>query len=55
VLEPWLYSASIGITPLALLLSSAFWVVLWGPVGLIVAPAFTACMVILGRLVPAIK
>ena len=53
VLEPWLYSASIGITPLALLLSSAFWVVLWGPVGLIVAPAFTACMVILGRLVPA--
>ena len=53
VLEPWLYSASIGITPLALLLSSAFWVLLWGPVGLIVAPAFTACMVILGRLVPA--
>lgn len=53
VLEPWLYSASIGITPLALVLSSAFWVVLWGPVGLIVAPAFTACMVILGRHVPA--
>lgn len=53
VLEPWLYGASIGITPLALVLSSAFWVVLWGPVGLIVAPAFTACMVILGRHVPA--
>jgi predicted PurR-regulated permease PerM len=53
VLEPWLYSASIGITPLALVLSSTFWVVLWGPVGLIVAPAFTACMVILGRHVPA--
>lgn len=53
VLEPWLYSASIGITPLALVLSSAFWVVLWGPVGLIVAPAFTACMVILGRHVRA--
>jgi predicted PurR-regulated permease PerM len=53
VLEPWIYSASIGITPLALVLSSAFWVVLWGPVGLIVAPAFTACMVIVGRHVPA--
>jgi predicted PurR-regulated permease PerM len=53
VLEPWLYSASIGITPLALVISSAFWVVLWGPMGLIVAPAFTACMVILGRHVPA--
>ncbi len=55
VLEPWLYSASIGITPLALVLSSAFWVVLWGPLGLIVAPAFTACMVILGRHVPAFR
>jgi len=54
VLEPWLYSTSTGITPLALLLSSAFWVLLWGPVGLVVAPAFTACMVILGRHVPAL-
>ena len=54
VLEPWLYSTSTGITPLALLLSSAFWVLLWGPVGLIVAPAFTACMAILGRHVPAL-
>ncbi len=54
MLEPWLYSASIGITPLALVLSSTFWVVLWGPVGLIVAPAFTACMAILGRHVPSL-
>ncbi len=52
-LEPWLYGASIGITPLALVLSSAFWVVLWGPVGLILAPAFSAVMVIIGRHVPA--
>jgi predicted PurR-regulated permease PerM len=54
MLEPWLYSASTGITPLALLLSSAFWVLLWGPLGLVVAPAFTACMAILGRHVPAL-
>jgi predicted PurR-regulated permease PerM len=53
VLEPWLYGASTGVTPLALLISSAFWAVLWGPVGLILAPAMTACLVIIGRHVPA--
>jgi hypothetical protein len=54
VLEPWLYGSSVGITPLALLLSSAMWTVLWGPVGLILAPAMTACMVIIGRHVPSL-
>ncbi|WP_431283660.1 AI-2E family transporter [Humitalea sp. 24SJ18S-53] len=49
VLEPWLIGASTGITPLALVLSSAFWAVMWGPIGLILAPAITACLVILGR------
>ena len=49
VLEPWLYGSSMGITPLALLLASAFWAVMWGPLGLILAPAITACLVILGR------
>jgi len=49
VLEPWLYGASTGISPLALLLASAFWALLWGPMGLILAPAMTACLVILGR------
>ncbi|WP_291296542.1 AI-2E family transporter [Elioraea sp.] len=53
-LEPWLYGSSAGITPLALLLSSATWTVLWGPVGLILAPAITACLVIIGRHVPAL-
>ena len=53
VAEPWLLGASTGVTPLALLLASAFWAVLWGPVGLILAPAMTACLVIIGRHVPA--
>lgn len=55
VLEPWLYGSSTGITPLALLVSSAVWTVLWGPVGLILAPPITACLVILGRHVPALN
>jgi predicted PurR-regulated permease PerM len=52
VLEPMLYGQSIGVTPLALILSSAFWAALWGPIGLILAPAMTAVIVILGRHVP---
>ena len=55
VLEPWLYGSSMGITPLALLLASAFWAVMWGPLGLILAPAITACLVILGRHVRALS
>jgi predicted PurR-regulated permease PerM len=54
VLEPWLYGASTGVTPIALLLSSAFWAMIWGPVGLILAPAITACLVIAGRHVQAL-
>ena len=54
ILEPWLYAASTGISPLALLLSSAFWALLWGPMGLLLAPAMTSCLVILGRHVAAL-
>lgn len=54
VLEPLLYGGSTGISPLALLISSALWTVLWGPVGLVLAPAITACLVIIGRHVPGL-
>jgi predicted PurR-regulated permease PerM len=53
VLEPLLYGRSVGISPLALIIASAFWTVVWGPVGLILAPPITACLVIIGRHVPA--
>ena len=54
-IEPWLFGHSTGVTPLALVLSSAFWAVLWGPIGLVLAPAITACLVILGRHVPSMS
>ncbi len=54
VLEPMLYGRSTGISPLALLISSALWTVLWGPIGLLLAPPITACLAILGRHVPAL-
>jgi predicted PurR-regulated permease PerM len=53
-IEPWLFGHSTGVTPLALVLSSAFWAVLWGPIGLVLAPAITACLVILGRHIPSL-
>lgn len=54
VLEPWLFGVSTGVTPLALVLSSVFWGALWGPVGLILTPALTACLAILGRNLPGL-
>lgn len=54
VLEPMLYGGTTGISPLALLISSALWTVIWGPVGLILAPAIAACLLIIGRHVPGL-
>lgn len=54
VAEPLLYGNSAGVTPLALILSSIFWASLWGPIGLILAPAITACLAILGRHAPGL-
>jgi predicted PurR-regulated permease PerM len=51
-LEPWLYGAHTGISSLALLLSTVFWALLWGPAGLILSTPLTVCVVVLGRHVP---
>ena len=53
-LEPMVYRASIGIAPLAHVVSLAFWGLLWGPLGMVLAPALTAGLVILGRHVPGL-
>src|SRR5205807_3249837 len=50
--EPWLYGAQVGISSLALLVTSVFWTVLWGPAGLILSTPLTVCVVVLGRYVP---
>ncbi|HEY7306956.1 MAG TPA: AI-2E family transporter [Bryobacteraceae bacterium] len=55
VLEPWVYAARSGISSLAILLSAAFWTVLWGPIGLIVATPLTVCLVVLGRHIPQLE
>ena len=52
VVEPWLYGVHVGISGLALLVTSVFWAVLWGPAGLILSTPLTVCLVVLGRYVP---
>ena len=52
LVEPWLYGMHMGISSLALLLTTVFWAALWGPAGLILAAPLTVCVVVLGRHVP---
>jgi hypothetical protein len=50
--EPRLYGAHTGVSSLALVLTTVFWTVLWGPAGLILSTPLTVCVVVLGRYVP---
>jgi predicted PurR-regulated permease PerM len=50
--EPWLYATRTGISSLAILLSAAFWTLLWGPIGLILSTPLTVCLAVLGRHLP---
>jgi len=52
VVEPWLYGAHTGLSPLAIIISAIFWSWLWGPLGLILSTPLTVCLVVLGRYVP---
>lgn len=54
-LEPWVYGMHTGISSLALLLTTVFWVALWGPAGLILATPLTVCVVVLGRHIPQLS
>lgn len=52
IIEPLLYGHSTGLSPIAVILSAAFWVFMWGPVGLLIATPLTVCLVVAGRYVP---
>ncbi|HEY9094113.1 MAG TPA: AI-2E family transporter, partial [Hydrogenophaga sp.] len=49
VIEPLAYGGSTGVSPVAVLLSAAFWASLWGPIGLVLATPLTVCLVVIGR------
>jgi methylmalonyl-CoA mutase cobalamin-binding subunit len=52
VIEPWLYGASTGLSPVAILVSALFWTWLWGLPGLLLAVPLTVCVAVIGRHIP---
>jgi predicted PurR-regulated permease PerM len=55
VLETVLYAGAAGVSPVALLVSVAFWTWLWGPLGLLMATPLTVCLIVLGKHVPGLE
>jgi len=55
IIEPWLYGAHTGISSLAILVAAVFWVILWGPIGLILSTPLTVCLILMGRYVPQLS
>lgn len=49
VIEPIVQGNRTGMSPLAIVLSAAFWTLLWGPIGLLLAIPLTVVLVVLGR------
>jgi predicted PurR-regulated permease PerM len=49
VVEPLAYGGSTGVSPVAVLVSAAFWAVIWGPMGLVLATPMTVCLVVMSR------
>jgi len=51
--EPWLYGASTGLSPMAVIVSAVFWTWIWGGIGLILATPLTVCLAVLGKHLPS--
>ncbi len=49
IFEPLLYGHSTGISPVAVLVATSFWALIWGFVGLLIATPLTVCLVVMGR------
>jgi predicted PurR-regulated permease PerM len=49
VVEPILYGQHTGLSPVAIVIATLFWTMLWGPVGLLLATPLTVCLVVLGK------
>lgn len=55
VVEPLAFGHSTGVAPAALLISAAFWLFLWGPVGLILSAPFAVSLVVMGKNIPQLN
>ena len=52
IVEPLVLGRSTGVSPTAMLVSAAFWLFLWGPIGLVLSAPFAVCLVVLGKNIP---
>jgi predicted PurR-regulated permease PerM len=55
IVEPLLFGSQTRLSPLAVLLGAAFWTLLWGPVGLVLAVPLTLAIVVMGQHVPHLE
>jgi AI-2E family transporter len=55
VIEPLVYGQRTGLSPVAVVLSTLFWTLLWGPIGLLLATPLTVCLVVLGKYIEGLK
>jgi predicted PurR-regulated permease PerM len=55
IIEPLLYGQHTGLSPVAIVIASLFWTLLWGPVGLLLATPLTVCLVVLGKHIEALE
>jgi hypothetical protein len=55
VIEPVLYGQHTGLSPVAIVVSTLFWALLWGPIGLLLATPLTVCLVVVGRHIKALE
>jgi hypothetical protein len=49
------YGQRTGLSPVAVVLSTLFWTLLWGPIGLLLATPLTVCLVVLGKHIEGLK
>jgi len=49
IIEPLVYGQRTGLSPVAIVLSTLFWTLLWGPIGLLLSTPLTVCLVVLGK------
>jgi hypothetical protein len=55
IVEPLLFGRHTRLSPLAIVLGVAFWTLLWGPVGLVLAVPLTLAIVVMGTHVPQLE
>lgn len=55
IVEPLVYGKNTGLSPLAVVIATIFWTLIWGPVGLLLATPLTLCLVVLGNYLPGLS